>query len=217
MFRTATLGIAVITLMLSAGAYAKQDKKASSRRRWPPSEPPQADHVTPAGMRRGWLRSVAGRPDRGVTRLKYETLVDAPLEATFAFFSDASNLERLTPGWVQFSIVTPLPIVMRAGLEIDYRIRLHGVPLAWTSRIDVWEPGRRFVDCQIAGPYLWWRHEHRFEAAGSWTRVIDEVEYLPRAAWMTARVVRRDVERIFRHRQDALQQIFDHPIEGHDG
>src|SRR6188508_3254990 len=130
MFRTATLGIAVITLMLSAGAYAKQDKKASSRRRWPPSEPPQADHVTPAGMRRGWLRSVTGRPDRGVTRLKYETLVDAPLEATFAFFSDASNLERLTPGWVQFSIVTPLPIVMRAGLEIDYRIRLHGVPLA---------------------------------------------------------------------------------------
>jgi ligand-binding SRPBCC domain-containing protein len=155
---------------------------------------------------------VTTRPDRHLTRLKYETLVRAPLEATFAFFSDASNLERLTPGWLQFSIVTPLPIVMRAGLEIDYRIRLHGVPLPWTSRIEIWQPGHRFVDRQIAGPYLWWRHEHRFETAGGATRVIDEVEYLPRAAWMTASMVRRDVERIFRYRRDALHQIFHHPL-----
>jgi ligand-binding SRPBCC domain-containing protein len=172
---------------------------------------PQAEPVTPAGTRRRWLQSMATRPDRNVTRLKYETLVRPPLEATFAFFSDASNLERLTPGWVQFSIVTPLPIVMHAGLEIDYRIRLHGVPIPWTSRIDLWEPNHRFVDRQIAGPYLWWRHEHRFESAGGATRVIDEVEYLPRAAWMTGRVVRRDVERIFRYRQDVLRQILDYP------
>lgn len=169
---------------------------------------PQAEHGTPAGTRRGWLQSVATRPHRNLTRLTYETLVPAPLEATFAFFADASNLQRLTPQWVQFSIVTPLPIVMRAELEIDYWIRLHGVPLAWTSRIDVWEPGHRFVDRQIAGPYLWWRHEHRFETAGDATRVIDQVEYVPRAAWMTARMVRRDVERIFRYRQDRLPQIF---------
>jgi ligand-binding SRPBCC domain-containing protein len=134
-------------------------------------------------------------------------VVPAPREAAFAFFADASNLQRLTPGWVQFSILTPLPIVMRIGVEIDYRIRLHGVPLAWTSRIDVWDPGHRFVDRQIAGPYLWWRHEHRFESAGVATRVIDEVEYVPRAAWLTSRMVRRDVERIFRYRQGALQQI----------
>jgi len=166
------------------------------------------DTVSPGGARWGWLQSLNTRPTRDVTRLKYGTLVPAPLDVTFAFFSNAANLERLTPAWVQFSIVTPLPIEMCAGLEIDYRIRLHGVPLAWTSRIDVWEPDRWFVDRQIAGPYLWWRHEHRFEAAAGGTRVIDEVEYLPRAAWVAARVVRRDVERIFRYRQEALQQIF---------
>jgi hypothetical protein len=38
---------------------------------------------------------------RSVSRLR------APIEATFAFFSDASNLERLTPQCLQFSIVTP--------------------------------------------------------------------------------------------------------------
>lgn len=155
---------------------------------------------------------------RNVTRVKYETLVAAPLDTAFAFFSDAANLDRLTPTWVRFSIVTPLPVVMRAGLEIEYRICLHGVPLAWTSRIDVWDPGRRFVDRQIAGPYLWWRHEHRFETTAGGTRVIDEVEYVPRAAWITGSVVRRDVERIFRYRQDALQHILDGPslVERHD-
>ena len=64
------------------------------------------------------------------------------------------------------------------------------------------------VDSQIAGPYLWWRHEHRFEPAGEGTRVIDDVEYLPRASWLTQRFVQRDVERIFRFREDALRTIF---------
>ena len=160
-------------------------------------------------IRPRWLQALATRPEGNLTRLRYETVVPAPLLATFAFFSDAANLERLTPRWVQFSIATPQPIVMRPELEIEYRIRLRGVPLAWTSRIDVWEPSVRFVDRQTAGPYLWWRHEHRFEIVGRATRVIDEIEYLPRAAWMTGYVVRRDVERIFRYRQDALQQHFE--------
>jgi ligand-binding SRPBCC domain-containing protein len=153
------------------------------------------------------MSSTAAARDR-TSHLYCETLVPAPLDTTFAFFADASNLQRLTPSWLQFSIRTPVPIVMRAGLEIEYRIRLYGMPILWRSRIDVWEPGFRFVDRQITGPYLWWRHEHRFEPAGDATRVIDHVEYLPRAAWMTGRVVRRDVERIFRYRQDALRAIF---------
>lgn len=154
------------------------------------------------------MKALATKPDRGLANLHSETLVEAPLEATFGFFADASNLERLTPPWVRFAMRTPLPIVMREGLEIDYVIRLHGVPIAWTSRIDVWEPGKRFVDRQIVGPYWWWRHEHRFEAAAGGTRVVDHVEYLPRAPWLTAALVRRDVEQIFKYRQDALHQIF---------
>jgi ligand-binding SRPBCC domain-containing protein len=140
--------------------------------------------------------------------LHRETLVQSPIAVTFAFFADASNLQRLTPPWLSFSLCTPLPMVMHAGLEIEYRIRLYGLPIAWTSRIDVWEPGRRFVDRQVVGPYLWWRHEHRFEAVGDATRVLDHVEHLPRAAWLTGRFVRRDLERIFTYRQQALHEIF---------
>jgi ligand-binding SRPBCC domain-containing protein len=104
--------------------------------------------------------------------------------------------------------VTPQPIAMHEGAEIDYRIVLYGIPIPWTSRIDVWEPGARFVDRQIRGPYRWWRHEHRFEATSHGTRVVDDVEYLPRVAWLTRWKVRNDVERIFAYRGEMLKTLF---------
>jgi ligand-binding SRPBCC domain-containing protein len=137
-----------------------------------------------------------------------DTLVHAPLAQAFGFFADATNLERLTPSWLRFSIRTAMPVVMGAGLELEYRIHLYGLPIQWVSVIEVWEPRRMFIDRQLTGPFLWWRHRHRFEAVGESTRVIDDVEYRPRAAWMTGRIVKRDVERIFEYREAALQRIF---------
>jgi ligand-binding SRPBCC domain-containing protein len=156
-------------------------------------------------------RLLAGdaQPGPGVVRFHAEALLPAPLDRTFAFFADAGNLQRLTPPWVHFRILTPMPVPMREGLEIDYRIAIHGVPMPWRTRIDVWEPGVRFVDRQTWGPYRWWRHEHRFEAAGSATRVIDDIAYVPRFRWVSAGMVRRDVERIFDYRQQALARVFD--------
>lgn len=149
------------------------------------------------------------RPQRGISVVHEETLVTASLEETFAFFSDAANLQKLTPGWLNFQIRSTGPLAMREGLEIDYVIVLHGFPIPWKTRIDVWEPGVRFVDRQVNGPYLWWHHEHRFEAAADGgTRVIDHVEFVPRLRWVTGGFVRRDVERIFQFRQEALRRIF---------
>jgi ligand-binding SRPBCC domain-containing protein len=141
--------------------------------------------------------------------LHRETVVPASLEETFAFFADATNLERLTPPWLRFAVLTPMPLVMREGLQIDYRIRLYGLPIPWRSRIDAWEPGIRFVDRQLVGPYHWWSHEHRFDELPAGTRVIDRVEYVPRAQWVSGRLVSRDLERIFSYRQQALQKIFE--------
>jgi ligand-binding SRPBCC domain-containing protein len=153
------------------------------------------------------LLTAAHRPAAGLLHLHSDVVVPVPLDRTFAFFADAWNLERITPPWLNFRIRTARPLTMREGAVLDYRIRLHGVPIPWRTRIDVWEPGRRFVDRQVFGPYRWWRHEHRFEAVDAGTRVIDHVEYLPRVAWLTRAWVRRDVEEIFAYRREALRSV----------
>jgi ligand-binding SRPBCC domain-containing protein len=165
-------------------------------------------------VRDGFLFDVLSRlftadtaPAGALGRFHAETVVSASLQDTFRYFSDASNLEPLTPPWLRFRIVTPLPIVMGEGAEIRYRIAIHGLPVPWTSRIDHWEVDRRFVDRQIVGPYRWWRHEHRFEPVAGGTRVIDDVEFVPRLSVVTRRFVSRDIAAIFAYRRDALQRL----------
>lgn len=148
-------------------------------------------------------------PGREARHLVSETFVRAPLDRTFAFFADAANLDALTPPWLRFRIVTPMPVRMQAGAEIDYQITLRGIRIPWRSRIEVWEPGRRFVDTQVFGPYRWWRHDHCFAPAAGGTWVVDHVEYVPRLRWLTAAMVRRDLERIFAYRQSALERILE--------
>ncbi|MGE0687072.1 MAG: SRPBCC family protein [Dehalococcoidia bacterium] len=141
-------------------------------------------------------------------RVAYEQLLPLDLETTFAFFADAGNLERLTPPWLKFRILSQLPIVMRRGAQIDYRLKLRGIPIDWQSEITAWEPPFRFVDEQRRGPYRLWHHTHTFEAVGeNATLVRDEIVYaVPGGAVVDLVAVRPDIERIFRFRREELQR-----------
>lgn len=132
-----------------------------------------------------------------------------PLADVFAFFSEARNLEELTPPWLRFEVLTPPPIEMRVGLKIDYRLRLRGLPLRWQSEITHWEPPHRFVDEQTRGPYRLWVHEHRFTAQDGLTLAEDFVQYAVYGGWLVDRLaVRRDVAKIFDYRSARLREIF---------
>ena len=135
------------------------------------------------------------------------------LDETFALFCDASNLETLTPPELQFEIRSALPVEMRAGAQIAYRIKLFGMPFAWLTEITCWEPGRRFVDEQISGPFRLWIHEHRFEALGpSSTRIRDEVRYvLPFEPFgrLAHSLVRSRLDRIFDYRERRVRELLE--------
>jgi ligand-binding SRPBCC domain-containing protein len=146
-----------------------------------------------------------------VHRLQREQYVARPLADVFDFFAEAHNLERITPPWLSFTVLTPDPIEMRVGALIDYRLRVHGIPLRWTSRIEDWEPGRSFVDRQLRGPYGLWHHRHTFAEEGQGTVVGDEVDYaMPFGALGDLAhplFVRRDLERIFTYRHEAVPRL----------
>jgi len=141
--------------------------------------------------------------------LKREQRVSLPIEEAFAFYGDAHNLERITPPWLGFEVTTPRPIEMGVGTLIEYRLRLHRVPVRWRTRIEAWEPPRRFVDAQVKGPYSLWEHTHTFEEDGPEATIIrDLVRYSipfgPLGELADRLLVQRDLRQIFDYRRDAV-------------
>lgn len=141
--------------------------------------------------------------------LQSKVCLPRPIDEVFRFFADAGNLNELTPPWLRFSVVTPPPVEMRVGAMIDYKLRIRGIPIHWRSEITAWEPPHRFVDEQRRGPYRLWIHEHRFEACGEGTRVIDDVRYaVPGGVIVHKFFVGPDLQRIFRYRRERLVEQF---------
>lgn len=145
----------------------------------------------------------------GSTVLRASQWVPRPLEEVFRFFSRPENLQTLTPADMQFVLLADTPVEMREGLELNYKLKVKGIPLRWTSGITLWNPPISFADTQLKGPYLKWDHTHRFERDGSGTRVIDEVHYkAPGFRWTERALVRPDIRRIFAFRHKTLEEMF---------
>ena len=132
-----------------------------------------------------------------------------PRAKVFEFFSNPGNLDRLTPAWLSFAILTPVTSQLKQGALLDYRLRIRGMPIRWQSEIAVWQPPHRFVDRQTKGPYSLWIHEHTFEERDHGTLVGDNVEYaVPGGTLVQKFLVAPDLERIFNYRHKILQELF---------
>lgn len=148
---------------------------------------------------------------RGPFLLHRRQWVPTSLDRVFGFFSDAANLEKLTPEWLRFQMRTP-HVRMRQGARIDYQIRWHEVPLGWRTEIVCWEPPHRFEDLQLRGPYRLWHHIHRFAAVNGGTQLEDTVRYaLPFGiigCVMHSLMIRANIEEIFDYREKRIRELF---------
>ena len=152
--------------------------------------------------------------------LEREQKIERPRPEVFAFFAEAANLERLTPGSMHFRILTSLPIAMGPGTVIDYQIALYGVRFEWRTLIEEFEPESRFVDVQTKGPYRYWQHLHLFEEVPGGTVIRDRVEYEvpfgPLGEVARALFVGRQLRRIFDYRRGAVDRALGprRPVDG---
>lgn len=146
--------------------------------------------------------------ESGVAVKKFEQYFDIPKEQIFPFFSEAKNLERITPEFLNFRIRNVSSDPLKEGTLIDYSLKVHGFPVNWQTKITDWNPPHSFVDTQLKGPYSLWHHTHTFETLGSGTVMRDVVRYkLPLGLFgrMVAQgLVEKDIENIFKYRREVV-------------
>lgn len=152
-------------------------------------------------------------PMRGGVRVRvWEQWLPHAAQDIWPFFCDVNNLEDITPPFLSFRVLGQSTPAIGAGTLIDYRLRLNGIPIRWQSRIDTWDPPRRFIDVQATGPYALWHHTHDFVPMGAGTLMRDTVRYRLPAGWLGAlaggRKVASDVERIFDYRSRKIDERF---------
>lgn len=155
---------------------------------------------------------LAGERSAASDKLRREQFIALPVSKVFEFFSDANNLETITPPTLQFKVLGKSTPEIGEGTLIHYRLKLHGIPLRWQSRIECWQRDRMFVDRQLVGPYRHWYHRHTFRAVEGGTLMTDEVEYrLPfgrLGKWLAGAWVRRDLKKIFDFRARKIEEVF---------
>ena len=146
--------------------------------------------------------------------LEREQQIDRPRNEVFAFFGDAFNLERITPQFLSFRILTERPVHMQAGTFLEYKLSLFGIGFYWQTRIEEWQPEEYFVDIQLKGPYALWRHTHAFEEIdGRRTLMRDRVEYAvpygPLGRLAHTLFVRSSLNKIFDYRAKETARLLD--------
>lgn len=143
-----------------------------------------------------------------IFELRREIELSVPLQEVFSFFADPGNLQAITPPWLRFQIRSEVPIEMKVGQEISYKLRVRGLPISWISLISAWDPPHRFVDEQIKGPYKLWIHEHTFDESEGRTLVKDHVRYaVPGGAWINRLFVAGDLRKIFDFRSAQMTKL----------
>ncbi len=137
--------------------------------------------------------------------------VNRPRESVVPFFAKAENLEELTPPWLRFRIIRKSAGELGEGAIIDYRLRIHGVPVWWRTLISAWRLPDSFVDDQLEGPYRKWHHVHEFVPVHGGTLLLDTVTYQVPFSWLgkalLSRWIARDVRTIFEFRKNKIREL----------
>ena len=137
--------------------------------------------------------------------------VERTIDQTWAFFSDAENLPKITPPSMRFRIDASPAGGIEQDSILDYTVRVGGLPVRWRTLISSWYPPYQFIDLQIRGPYSVWHHRHTFKSVDQGVECSDQVIYKLPGGWIGRAaqplMVRKQLLTIFRYRRDAIGKL----------
>lgn len=138
----------------------------------------------------------------------YEHSTEFPFspERLWAFHERPDVIQLLTPP------ATPLKLVRQSGglekgAEKEFLIGPPPFQIRWLARHVECEPGRMFVDEQVAGPFRYWQHIHVITWAAQGSRLIDRVTYDFPGGALAAPFIQWQLRRLFRHRHEVTGRL----------
>lgn len=153
-------------------------------------------------------------------RISYSSTIEAPIEEVWEFHMNPQNLCRITPQGSAVRVLTENPVIRKDALiKVEVRV-LHFLPVVMENRILVVERPTCFVDVQEHGPFLHFRHEHRFEdLGGGRTLLNDAVEFESRGLlgrMADAPILRYEFEHLLKVRHKKTREILEREHAAHD-
>lgn len=149
-----------------------------------------------------------------VYQLRKEQKLNITIKEAWEFISNPANLQKITPPYMGFKIVTEnLPEKIYPGLIIHYKVSpLLKIKTDWVTEITHVKENEYFVDEQREGPYKLWHHEHLLEEINSKVVMKDIITYKPPFGLLGAAanslIIKKQLNDIFTFRENALETIF---------
>lgn len=156
------------------------------------------------------LEDLLSHRKMGERKLVEYQWINKDLKNVFRFFSDEKNLEKITPNYLNFKVVSKSSNSISIGTIIKYKLKLHGLPLTWKSKISDYNENNYFIDEQLSGPYKKWIHRHEFKELYNGTLIKDHVTYkVPFGFFgkiLEKFFISKDLKNIFNYRKLAISR-----------
>ena len=147
-------------------------------------------------------------------QLKKTQNISGTLQEAWEFFSQPENLEKITPPYMNFKILSRSEVSeMYPGMIITYKISpLFNIAIKWSTEITQIRDNKYFIDNQIKGPYKIWHHEHHFKEIKNGIEMRDilfyDVGFGIIGKLLHKFFIKKRVLEIFKYRELKIKELF---------
>ena len=113
------------------------------------------------------------------TNYKHETVVNADIDTTFAWFEHEGSFRRLMPPW-EVAQEVRADDSLEVGSQRVFKFPAPGAPfinLTWVAEHTGYDKPNYFADTMVKGPFWKWNHDHYLKEENGVTTVVDDVTY----------------------------------------
>ena len=132
-----------------------------------------------------------------------------PPSAVFNLHLDPNNLIALSPPGITTTILS-CRLPLHEGSVIALDVRKWGFSQLWEIEIERLVADQLLVDRALKSPFGAWRHEHRFIAEGSGTRLEDVITYTPPfspVGYLALPLIERELQKLFTYRHQKSAEL----------